>query len=44
MRACVGEQGREISRLRLQVDDDRDAPAAQRAVGKPLAREPVQDG
>ena len=44
MRARVGEQRREVGRLRLEMDDDGDAPAAQRAVREPLAREPVQDG
>ena len=42
--ACVGEQRCEVGRLCLEVDDDGDAPAAQRPVGKPLAREPIQDG
>ena len=44
LRAGVGEQRRQVGRLRLEMDDDGDAPAAQRAVGEPLAREPVEDG
>ena len=38
------EQQRQVGRLRLEVDDDGDAAAAQRSVREPLAREPVQDG
>ena len=44
MRARVGEQGGEVGRLRLEVDDDRDAAPLQGAVREPLAREPVQHG
>ena len=44
LRARVREQRREVGRLRLEMDDDGDPAAAQRAVGEPLAREPVEDG
>jgi hypothetical protein len=40
--ARLGEEQREIRRLRLQVHDDGDAPSAERAVGEPLSGEPVQ--
>ena len=44
LRARVREQRREVRRLRLEMDDDGDPPAAERAVGEALAREPVEDG
>ena len=44
LRAGVGEQRRQVRGLRLEMDDDRDALPAQRPVGEPLTREPVQDG
>ena len=44
LRAGVREQRREVGRLRLEVDDDRDPPVAQRAVGEPLAGEAVEHG
>jgi hypothetical protein len=42
LRARVGEQRREIRRLRLEVDDDCDAAAVEGAVGEALAGEPVE--
>ena len=44
MRAGVREQGGQVGRLRLQVDDDGDPPPAERPVRQPLASEPVQNG
>jgi hypothetical protein len=43
LRARVGEQRRQVRGLRLEVDDDCDAHAVERAVREPFAREPVQD-
>ena len=44
LRAGVREQRGEVGRLRLQMDDDGDSTALQRAVGEAFARELVEDG
>ena len=44
LRARVCEQRREVRGLRLEVHDDRDALSGEGSVGKPLARQPVENG
>ncbi len=44
LRARVRKQRREVGGLCLEMDDDRDPAAFQRAVGEPLARQRVEDG